>query len=151
MKIFGNKLIMSKISFILLMLLFLSGCANEAADILNPYAEDGPELGERNSSAILGEGGQNLDQRARHALEVMGSYQRALAPSPARPVLNPAVIRLMWVPDHLNAAGDLVPAHYYYLKVRDDYWAVQDAFELEKGLHEKDAGTSSSTPWIYKD
>jgi hypothetical protein len=57
----------------------------------------------------------------------------------------------MWVPDHLNKAGDLVPAHYYYLKVRDDYWAVQDAFEMERQLHEEDGSGSSATPWVYRE
>ncbi len=138
---------------LLVSVFFLTSCANQAADLLNPYAEDGGEnYGKRDTSAILGgdSGAGDNEERARHALEVMASYQRAGEPGPAKPVLNPAVIRLMWVPDHLNKAGDLVPAHYYYLKVRDDYWAVQDAFEIERQLHEKGAGSSSATPWIYK-
>jgi hypothetical protein len=131
----------------------ITGCANQAADLLNPYAETGGEkFGTRNNEAILGENaGSNVDERARHALEVMASYQRTHEPGPAKPVLNPAVVRLMWVPDHLNKAGDLVPAHYYYLKVRDDYWAVQDAFEMERQLHEEDGSGSSATPWVYRE
>jgi hypothetical protein len=51
----------------------------------------------------------------------------------------------MWVPDHLNAHGDLVPAHYYYLKVLQDRWALQDAFELQGQL----GGTNNSSSIGY--
>ena len=130
----------------------LTGCANKAADALNPFAEEGPNLGKRDSSTLLGsEGGANSDAvKARTALEQMGSYRRAQAPQPAYPVIQPAEVRLMWVPDHLNRRGDLVPAHYYYLKVLDDRWAVTDAFELERQLKRSGGGNSGgSTPWVY--
>ena len=133
------------------------GCANEhvggALDLLNPYGEDAPpNVGARDNSAILNDGGSangvNEEQRARQALEVMTSYRRAQEPQPYYPVMQPAEVRLMWVPDHLNRVGDLVPAHYYYLKVKDEGWAVQDAFDLEEQLH---TPGSSSTPWTYVD
>ena len=108
---------------------------------------------------------------ARQALEVMGTYRRAMAPQPYYPVIQPAEVRLMWIPDHLNKFGDLVPAHYYYLNVLGDRPAVQDAFEVESQLGATskaiggggpapvaqpsgDLGTSSSgssTPWQYQD
>lgn len=131
-----------------LSLLFATSCANTGADLLNPFAEDGAEYGERNSSAILGASGiESEESLARNALEVMGSYRRAQAPQPAYPVIQPAEVRLMWVPDHLNRAGDLVPAHYYYLKVLDDRWQVQDSFELERQLG--DGSMPTSVPWVY--
>jgi hypothetical protein len=135
------------------------GCANEsvggALDLLNPYGEDAPpNAGRRDNSAILNDGGsangQTEEQRARQALEVMGSYRRAQEPQPYYPVMQPAEVRLMWVPDHLNRVGDLVPAHYYYLKVKEEGWAVQDSFEVDDQLH-PERGTSSSTPWTYID
>jgi hypothetical protein len=49
----------------------------------------------------------------------------------------------MWVPDHLNSHGDLVPAHYYYLKVKKESWAVTDAFELEGQLNASTGNASA--------
>ncbi|MCC6221832.1 MAG: hypothetical protein IT291_11390 [Deltaproteobacteria bacterium] len=130
----------------------LSACANKAFEVLNPYAEASDvELGQRNNQTIIEETGmEGESQNARHALEVMGSYRRAQAPQPAYPVVQPAEVRLMWVPDHLNKAGDLVPAHYYYLRVLNDRWAVQDAFDMEEQLRQGSTGGSSSVPWVYK-
>jgi hypothetical protein len=54
----------------------------------------------------------------------------------------------MWVPDHLNAHGDLVPAHYYYLKVKKDSWALQDAFELEAQLGSSSGGNASAVGFV---
>jgi hypothetical protein len=89
-------------------------------------------LGEKNDHALL-EGGAKVE-KARQALEHMASYRRAQLPQPVNPVIQPAVVRLMWIPDHVNKHGDLVPGHYYYLKVLKDRWAVTDAFELENQL-----------------
>jgi hypothetical protein len=113
--------------------------------ILNPFYETPPQealLGEKNDKALYSdsEGGGSGD-KARSALEAMSSYNRAHTPQPVNPVVQPAVVRLMWIPDHLNKNGDLVPAHYYYLKVLKDRWAVTDAFELESQL----SGPNSST------
>lgn len=122
----------------------LSGCSS-LGNIFNPFYEAPSEvayLGHKNDAALNDDGGGKAG-RAREALEVMGNYQRALAPQPVNPVLNPAVVRLMWVPDHLNSHGDLVPAHYYYLKVKKDSWAVTDAFELESQLNGTTGGGSS--------
>jgi hypothetical protein len=91
-------------------------------------------------------------------------------------VIKPAEVRLMWVPDHINRLGDLVPAHYYYLRVTRDVFAVQDAFDIERELSATsgayagtgpasrasgtaaapsgDLGTGNggtATPWQYKE
>jgi hypothetical protein len=122
--------------FIMLVLgLSISGCAT-GSRILNPFYEDPqPEahLGEDNDRALNDAGSK--EETARKALEAMTQYRSSQAPQPVNPVLQPAVVRLMWVPDHLNRNGDLVPAHYYYLKVLGDRWAVQDSFELEQQLN----------------
>jgi len=139
------------------------------ADNLNPYA-DGNKIpaeygGERNTGAIMGNGGGAKSAgAARHALEVMGTYRKALPPEPTYPVIQPAEVRLMWIPDHLNAVGDLIPAHYYYLRVLPDRPAVTDAFEIERQLDLSTGGYSGgaagslgtgggggSTPWVYKE
>ena len=102
--------------------------------------------GEKNDHAISGQK-ETVDE-ARQALQAMASYRRTHNPEPVNPVVQPAVVRLMWVPDHLNKHGDLVPAHFYYLKVLSDRWAVQDAFELESQLH--GSGSAQSTvPFVY--
>ena len=162
-------------SFGIFSMLGLQGCyssANDLADQLNVYADQYEDLGRRDTSSISGNSGKKASE-ARHALEVMGSYRRAQAPQPVYPVVQPAEVRLMWVPDHLNRFGDLVPAHYYYLRVLNDRWAVQDAFDLERQLEDgghlgversvpqaggpgalpasPDAGFGTSTPWVYKD
>jgi hypothetical protein len=123
----------------------LSGCSS-VSQIFNPFYETPSEVayfGEKNDSALNNEAGSGKAGKAREALEAMASYQRALSPQPNNPVMNPAVVRLMWIPDHLNSHGDLVPAHYYYLKVKKDSWAVTDAFELESQLGASTGNASS--------
>ena len=149
----------------------LNACSSVGnfADNLNPYS-DGNKVsteygGERNTNAIAGGGaaGKEADN-ARHALEVLGTYRKAQAPEPAYPVIQPAEVRLMWIPDHLNAVGDLVPSHYYYLRVLPDRPAVTDAFEIERQLDLTQSGNAlsssgnlgtggagGSTPWVYKE
>lgn len=108
---------------------------NTVSNAMNPFYESPKPvalLGEMNDHAL--NGGSNNEDGARKALQQMASYKSALPPQPVDPVIQPAVVRLMWIPDHLNKSGDLVPAHYYYLKVLKDRWAVQDAFELEQQL-----------------
>lgn len=160
-----------------------SSCAVTApvVDQIDPYGQGNSveALGNRDSSAVSAAsgGGSKEAKRARQALEVMGSYQRALPPSPAKPVIRPAEIRLMWIPDHLNGHGDLVPAHYYFLRVMPERWAVTDAYEVEQVLRNvggsinsavggggaapvggapstnygTGGGGGSATPWVYKD
>jgi hypothetical protein len=126
-----------------------SGCAT-IGDQLNPFQDSTDPIafkGERNDRA-LNETSEKQD-RAREALESMASYRRAQSPQPVDPVVQPAVVRLMWIPDHLNKSGDLVPAHYYYLKVLNDRWAVTDAFELEEQLGS--TKNASSMPFVYSD
>lgn len=144
----------SKIRFILgsLLLLAAGGCS-ALTPVLNPFYEvPGPIAmqGELNDNALRGD--QGKVDTARQALQAMSNYQRAALPQPVNPVINPAVVRVMWVPDHLNRNGDLIPAHYYYLKVLSDRWAVTDAFELEGQLKgPRGAGADvSSIPFVYE-
>jgi hypothetical protein len=119
-----------------------TGCTT-TSNVLNPFYETPSEVayfGDKNDAALNDSSGGKAG-RARAALEAMASYQRAQSPQPNNPVIQPAVVRLMWIPDHLNSHGDLVPAHYYYLKVLKDRWAVTDAFELEAQLGGGDAAS----------
>jgi len=155
----------------------VAGCsvAGPAADELNPYGQGNAvdSLGLRDNSTVAGaSGGSSKEaERARHALETLATYRRASAPQPAYPVIRPAEVRMMWIPDRLNQHGDLVPAHYYYLRVRNDSWELQDAFDIEQQLHggaiRYDGNTrgggggasttygagagGGSTPWVYKE
>ncbi len=128
----------------------LTGCSS-MGNALNPFYEAPSAValqGEMNDRAIGGAGG-GAEDRARVALQQMNSYRAALPPQPQNPVLQPAVVRLMWIPDHLNKNGDLVPAHYYYLKVLRDRWAVTDAFELESQLHgDRGQSAGSTIPFV---
>lgn len=115
-------------------LLSLSACTT-ASNLMNPFYEPPSEValrGDLNDHALTGE--KDKVDTARQSLEAMATYRRANHPQPVNPVVQPSVVRLLWIPDHLNDKGDLVPAHYYYLKVLQDRWAVQDAFELEGQL-----------------
>ena len=134
---------------LLLLTLSLSSCGviNTA---LNPFYEEPSEValqGEANDHA-LNENRSKLDT-ARDALTAVGQYESALPAQPNNPVLRPAIVRLMWIPDHLNSYGDLVPAHYYYLKVLPDRWRLQDAFELESQL-KGSRGDASNVPYVLK-
>jgi hypothetical protein len=141
---------MKKIVGFCVIVTLLTGCGT-IQNLLNPFYEPPSEratLGNRDDRALNeGEGKVNT---ARKALESMSTYQRANDPKPYNPVMQPAVVRLMWIPDHLNKSGDLVPAHYYYLKVLSERWAVQDAFELEGQLG-GNKGSSSNVPFAYSD
>ncbi len=137
------------ISSLSLSILALCSCS-AATRVLNPfYEEPGPiaYLGEPNDHALNGKA--EKEDTARMALETMASYQRAHEPKPVNPVVQPSVVRLMWVPDHLNRNGDLVPAHYYYMRVLDDRFAVTDAFELEAQLGK--STDASAVPYIFAD
>lgn len=139
--------------FLISIALIETGCSHSTVDLINPYRETvDPSLGVRSNQPLLDGGSANKTNKedaARHALEVMTSYRRAQAPEPFYPVLQPAEVRLMWVPDHQNKTGDLVPAHYYYLRVLPERWAVQDAFELEAQLNQGTTGSGGTTPWVY--
>lgn len=141
---------MKKIVGLCVLVTLLTGCGT-IQNLLNPFYEPPSEratLGNRDDRALNeGEGKVNT---ARKALESMSTYQRANDPKPYNPVMQPAVVRLMWIPDHLNKSGDLVPAHYYYLKVLSERWSVQDAFELEGQLG-GNRGSSSNVPFAYSD
>ncbi len=140
-------MIKRKLFLTLFVALTFSGCSF-ASRVLNPFYEPPSELGmlgEANDNALNSSGLK--EDNARKALEQMATYQEAHTPSPVKPVVQPSVVRLMWVPDHLNSHGDLVPAHYYYLKVLKDRWAVSDAFELEGQLN-KSGKIDSNIPYV---
>jgi hypothetical protein len=50
----------------------------------------------------------------------------------------------MWIPERLDRHGNLVQAHYQYIRVKDGDFAVQDAFEIEKQLGTTGAGSNIS-------
>jgi len=127
---------------------FLSACQS-ISNMMNPFYESPKPvalLGDKNDHALRGDK-DKLDS-AREALDAMASYQATNSAQPYNPVIEPAVVRLMWIPDHINKNGDLVPAHYYYLKVLKDRWAVNDAFELEGQLGGP-KGSGSNIPFVY--
>ena len=131
--------------YLFLSILFLTGCT-AISERLNPFNEEiskTAKLGKADDSAISG--GSDKSANARTALDALSTYQSANMPQPYNPVLRPAIVRLMWVPDHLNTHGDLVPNHYYYLKVKDDQWALQDAFDIDQQLGSNTA--SGSIPY----
>ena len=133
----------------MIMLIANGSACSSIGNALNPFYDEPPPealLGEKNDHAISGD--RKKSTEARTALESMATYQRTHLPQPVNPVIQPAVVRLMWVPDHLNKNGDLVPAHYYYLRVLKDRWAVTDLFELEGQLGDKNSG--SNIPYIHK-
>lgn len=130
-----------------LALFALSGCA-KIGNSLNPFQEEPPPrafLGDPNDHALR-EGGNHSDG-ARAALESISRYPKAHQPQPVNPVVQPSVVRLMWVPDHLNPQGDLVPSHYYYLKVLEDRWAVTDVFDQQKLINGSSSQNSSTIPF----
>ncbi len=142
---------MKSLKFVVIPLLAFvcTGCGS-MGQILNPFYDTPSEVayfGEKNDRALNDSGG-GKGARAREALEAFNTYQAALPPQPNNPVIMPAVVRLMWIPDHLNSHGDLVPAHYYYLKVKKDEWAVTDAFELESQLSGSAGGSGSSLGYV---
>ncbi len=164
-----NRMLVTVFSALGIMSLNACATTGDFADNLNPYS-DGNKVsteygGERNTNALGGGSGAGKEaDNARHALEVLGTYRKAQTPEPAYPVIQPAEVRLMWIPDHLNAVGDLVPAHYYYLRVLPDRPAVTDAFEIERQLDLTRSGSAlsssgnlgtsgdgESTPWVYKE
>jgi hypothetical protein len=137
------------LSIILTGLVSLSGCAR-VGNALNPFQEELPPVayaGNPNDHALRSEGGN--PEAAREALQEVGQYPRAHQPQPYNPVMQPAVVRLMWVPDHLNGNGDLVPAHFYYLKVLDDRWALTDVFERQKMINNA-GGPASNIPFTTR-
>lgn len=150
-QLINNKSSIKLIKIIVLsVIIFNIGCGSKAFDKLNPLIESGNDAGERNNKAILTGGNVTDEQTARNSLEVMNSYRRTQEPQPYLPVVQPAEVRLMWVPDHTNKSGDLVPAHYYYLKVLNDRWMVQDSFDLERQLDNGNSYNSQRTPYVVK-
>jgi hypothetical protein len=146
LEIFGKTT--AKLGIGALLLASFTGCQS-IGNYLNPFYETPPDyayLGEKNDRALNTT--YEKAETAREALEHMATYRRGHTPEPTYPVMQPAVVRLMWIPDHLNKNGDLVPAHYYYLKVLSERWAVQDSFELEQQLSNQN--DASAIPYIVK-
>ncbi len=139
-----------KLKIVLCIFLGLLSACGTIGKVVNPFYEPPSDMalqGEANDDALNPD--NNKGKQAREVLEQVGSYQAALPPQPVNPVMKPAVVRLMWIPDHLNSYGDLIPAHYYYLKVLDERWNLQDAFELESQLN-NGATSTSNLPYIRK-
>ena len=137
-----------RVATILVMSTVLCSCST-AGKYLDPFYEAPSEeakLGTLTDEALY-ENEAGGKKTALKAFEAMAQYRRANAAEESYPVVMPAVVRKMWVPDHLNNNGDLIPDHYYYLKVLSDRWAVQDAFELERQLGVSDKG-SSNIPYV---
>lgn len=131
---------------LLLTIAFCTGCT-KIGHSLNPFQEPikAEALQGTPNDHALREEGNRLEQ-ARGSLEEVSRYPKAHQPQPVNPVIQPAVVRLMWVPDHLNKSGDLVPAHYYYLKVLEDRWAVTDVFE-QQDVSGGNSSLGSSIPY----
>ena len=139
-----------RLAMIPLMGALMTGCSS-MTHVLNPFYERPSEVayfGEKNDAALNEGSGGGKGDKARAALEAMGTYQRALPAQPQNPVMQPSVVRLLRVPDHLNSHGDLVPAHYYDLEVKRDSWALQDAFELEAQLGSSTGGNASAVGYV---
>ncbi|MCS6893078.1 MAG: hypothetical protein NZO16_00680 [Deltaproteobacteria bacterium] len=131
----------------------LFGCST-VSNAINPYYKSPPAeayKGVKNDHALTG-GGQSREEAALRAIK-SSSAQSGLSTSPApyKPVIQPAVVRLVWIPDRLNRNGDLIPAHYYYLRILNDRFAIEDAFEVNAMLDSttKSYG-SGGIPFIYK-
>lgn len=132
------------------LLLFAVCSCSTASKVLNPFYETPPpeaSYGQPNDSALTSD---DKEDSARKALEAMAKYNRANPPQPNNPVLHPAIVRMMWVPEHLNRHGDLIPAHYYYIKLLPERWAVTDAFEIEGQLDKHGSGAASTIPYAVK-
>ena len=129
----------------------LCSCSGSVSQVMNPFYEPpSPRALQGAASDDALRGNKSSAGSARAALETMATYRRAQSPQPVNPVIQPAVVRLMWVPDHLNSKGDLVPQHYYYLKVLNDRWAVTDAFELQSQLNTSN-NSKSAYPYVLGD
>ena len=139
-----------KIKIILVIFLLILSACSTVGKVVNPFYEEPSEValgGQANDHALNPD--NNKAAQAREVLEKVATYQAALPPQPVNPVMQPAIVRLMWIPDHLNSYGDLIPAHYYYLKVLDDRWNLQDAFEMESQLNRGTSNTSN-LPYVRK-
>jgi hypothetical protein len=124
----------------------LTGCSSS---IFNPLQkEPDPEayLGQANDHA-LNEDSDSVANARERLEQSLSTYQQEHTPEPYKPVMMAPVVRLMWIPDHLNRHGDLIPAHYYYLKVLPGRWAAQDKFDIIEQLDTRPSGGGdSSTP-----
>jgi hypothetical protein len=45
--------------------------------------------------------------------------------APYTPIMQPPVVQRVWVPDHLNADGDLVSGHWVYLLLEPSRWFLE--------------------------
>jgi hypothetical protein len=138
----------------LIFLLMLSGCGTMASRFFNPLQkEPEPEayLGQANDHALNGSAEEVKEARER--LETtLTTYQQEHTPQPYKPVMQAPVVRMMWIPDHLNRHGDLIPAHYYYLQVLPGRWAAEDKFDIVEQLDTRPKGAGmggAPSPYPY--
>jgi hypothetical protein len=47
--------------------------------------------------------------------------------APYTPIMQPPRVQRVWVPDHLNAEGDLVAGHWVYLLLEPSRWFLETA------------------------
>ncbi len=131
--------------------IFVLGCSS-VSNAINPYYKTPPKeayAGKRSDHSLTGGG---REEKALSAISSeIASRAGATSSSPYKPVVTPAVIRLMWVPDRLNRNGDLIPAHYYYIRILNDRFVLEDAFEINAMLNSTTkSADSGGYPFIYK-
>ncbi len=126
------------------------GCGS-ASRFFNPLQkEPDPEafLGSPNDHALNEDA--NQVEKARERLEdSLATYSKEHTPQPYKPVMLAPVVRLMWIPDHLNRHGDLIPAHYYYLKVLPGRWAANDKFDMVEQLNTGKGSAGAPSPYPF--
>lgn len=140
-----------RLAVFLIVVFGFTGCT-KISNAINPYYKTPPKeayYGVKNDHALTG-GGDSKETAALSAIKTeAGAYRGAASPKPYKPVVQPAIIRLMWVPDRLNRNGDLIPAHYYYVKILNDRFVIEDAFEVQAELNAT-TSKSGSIPFVYK-
>lgn len=149
-----NLSILTNKKLILLVVVFSLTSCGSIGRLLNPFRRTPPPeafLGEPTDHALATS--KNKAEEARMAFKSMGEYQRQHTPSPNKPVIQPSIVRVMWIPDHITTDGDLIPAHYYYLKVLNERWSVTDAFDIKDQLNSPGGRTpknGSGLPFISR-
>lgn len=133
------------LSSVLILASFSLSACNTAGRVLNPFYEPPGEYayGGKANDHALNDSANKVDS-ARQALEAANTYQAAHMPTPNKPVYKPAVVRILWVPDHLDKNGNLVAAHYRYVEVKRGEFNASDAFEIERQLGSTIGGSNIS-------
>ena len=104
-------------------------------------------LGQRNNHALIGNSGVSLLSREERR-QILHRKLAGNTAQPYHPVVYPAQLRLLWIPDRLNDK-DYIPDNYYYLRITNDIFATEDLRDLETQLFEE-TDSKSNVPWIVK-